>query len=74
MELLQIATAWVITKCDGLLLQIATPFLLQVRHGLLQIATSITKCDDYYKLRQYTGSLVHALQVLGAGPVSQKSR
>ena len=24
-----------------------------VRHGLLQIATGITKCDDYYKLRQY---------------------
>ena len=22
---------------------------------LLQIATGITKCDDYYKLRQYTG-------------------
>ena len=21
---------------------------------LLQIATGITKCDDYYKLRQYT--------------------
>ena len=29
MELLQIATAQFITKCDGLLLQIATPFLLQ---------------------------------------------
>ena len=25
----------------------------KVRHGLLQIATGITKCDDYYKLRQY---------------------
>ena len=24
--------------------------------NLLQIATSITKCDDYYKLRQYTHS------------------
>ena len=24
----------------------------KVRHGLLQIATGITKCDDYYKLRQ----------------------
>ena len=24
----------------------------KVRHGLLQIATGNTKCDDYYKLRQ----------------------
>ena len=28
-------------------------FYYQVRHGLLQIAIDITKCDDYYKLRQY---------------------
>ena len=27
-------------------------FYYKVRHGLLQIATGITKCDDYYKLRQ----------------------
>ena len=34
------------------LLQMATAFSLhEVRHGLLQIATGITKCDDYYKLR-----------------------
>ena len=25
-------------------------FYYKVRHGLLQIATGITKCDDYYKL------------------------
>ena len=31
-------------------------FYYKVRHGLLQIATGITKCDGYYKLRQY---LVH---------------
>ena len=44
--LLQSATAFVITKCDGLLLQSATAFLLQS-------ATSvITKCDRYYKVRQ----------------------
>ena len=30
------------------------PFYYKVRHGLLQIATGITKCDDYYKLRQYS--------------------
>ena len=28
-------------------------FYYQVRHGLLQITTGVTKCDDYYKLRQY---------------------
>ena len=28
-------------------------FYYKVRHGLLQIATGITKCDDYYKMRQY---------------------
>ena len=34
------------------LLQMATAFSLhEVQHGLLQIATGITKCDDYYKLR-----------------------
>ena len=29
-------------------------FYYKVQHGLLQIATGITKCDDYYKLRQST--------------------
>ena len=51
MELLQIATAQFITKCDGLLIQIATPFLLQ------SATQFITKCDDYYKLRQYNMQL-----------------
>ena len=27
-------------------------FFYKVRYGLLQIATGITKCYDYYKLRQ----------------------
>ena len=67
MELLQIATAQFITKCDGQLLQIAIPFfitkcdtaydklqqLLQSAMNLLQIRTGITKRDDYYKFRQY---------------------
>ena len=45
--LLQSATAFFITKCDGLLLQSATAFLLQS-------ATSvITKCDRYYKVWQF---------------------
>ena len=40
-----------ITRCDTVyynLLQV-----LQSVMGLLRIATGITKCDDYYKLRQY---------------------
>ena len=28
--------------------------VLQSAMDLLQIATGITECDDYYKLRQYT--------------------
>ena len=44
--LLQSATAFFITKCDGLLLQSATAFLLRS-------ATSvITKYDRYYKVRR----------------------
>ena len=45
MELLQIATAYFITKCDGQLLQIATAFLLQ------STTRFITNCDRYYKVR-----------------------
>ena len=74
MELLQIVTAQFIKKCDGqLLLQIATAFfitkcdtayyklrqVLQSAMDLLLIATGITKCDDFYKLRQYSLSLIH---------------
>ena len=53
MELLQIATAQFITKCDGLLLQIATPFLLQ---SATRFITNCDRCYNvrwiYYKLRQ----------------------
>ena len=45
MELLQIATAYFITKCDGQLLQIATAFLLQ------SATRFIKNCDRYYKVR-----------------------
>ena len=45
LSLLQIATAWFITKCDGQLLQIARAFLLQ---GATRF---ITNCDRYYKVR-----------------------
>ena len=53
--LLQSATAFFITKCDGLLLQSATAFLLQS-------ATGITKCDRYYKVRQVLQSVTILLQ------------
>ena len=45
MELLQIATAWFITKCDGPLLQMATAFLLQ------SATRFITNCNRYYEVR-----------------------
>ena len=45
-QVLQSVTAFFITKCDGLLFQSATAFLLQS-------ATGITKCNDYFKVRQY---------------------
>ena len=62
--LLQSPTAFFITKCDALLLQSAPAFLLQsfLLQVLLQSPTGITKCDnfitkcdDYYKVRQYMG-------------------
>ena len=48
--LLQSATAFFITKCDGLLLQSATAFLLQ------SAASVITKCDRYCKVRRFLQS------------------
>ena len=56
MELLQIATAQFITKCDGLLLQIATAFLLQ------SATRFITNCDRYYKVRWIYYKLRQVLQ------------
>ena len=45
MELLQIATAQFITKCDTVYYKLRQ--VLQRAMNLLQIATSNTKCDDY---------------------------
>ena len=56
MELLQIATACFITKCDRLLLQIATAFLLQ------SATQFITNCDRYYKVRWIYYKLRQVLQ------------
>ena len=38
-------------------------FSYKVRHGLLQVATGITKCDDYYKLRQYNLQLKYTVSI-----------
>ena len=52
----------VITNCDSFFIaKCETVYyklrqVLQSAMNLLQIATGITKCDDYYKLRQYTRS------------------
>ena len=43
-----------IAKCDTVHYNLRR--VLQNAMDLLQIATGITKCDDYYKLRQYTES------------------
>ena len=56
MELLQIATAYFITKRDGQLLQIATAFLLQ------STTRFITNCDRYYKVRWIYYKLRQVLQ------------
>ena len=56
MELLQIATAYFITKCDGQLLQITTAFLLQ------SATRFITNCDSYYKVRWIYFKLRQVLQ------------
>ena len=42
-----------ITKCDTVYYKLRQ--VLQSAMDLLQIVTGITKCDDYHKLRQYTG-------------------
>ena len=54
--LLQSATAFFITKCDGLLLQSATAFLLQ------SVTSVITKCDRYYKVWQFYYKVRQVLQ------------
>ena len=56
----------IITKCDGIITNCDSFFItkcdtvyyklrqvLQSAMNLLQTATGITKCDDYYELRQY---------------------
>ena len=44
-----------ITKCDKVYYKLRQ--VLQSAMDLLQIATGVTKCDDYYKLRQYRPGL-----------------
>ena len=58
-NLLQSATAFFITKCDSFFITKCDKCYYKVRQVLqsvtilLQSATGITKCDDYYKVRQY---------------------
>ena len=47
-----------ITKCGTVYYKLRQ--VLQSAMDLLQIATGITKCDDYYKLRQYRHSKTSA--------------
>ena len=49
--LLQSATAFFITKCDKCYYKVRQ--VLQSVTILLQRATGIAKCDDFYKVRQY---------------------
>ena len=44
-----------ITNCDTVYYKLRQVF--QSAMDLLQIATGIRKCDDYYKLRQYTSTM-----------------
>ena len=48
-----------ITNCDTVYYKLWQ--VLQSAMDLLQIATGITKCDDYYKLRQYGGGGIFSL-------------
>ena len=49
--------SFIITKCDGVYYKLRE--VLQSAMDLLQIAIGITKCDDYYQLRQYNTSLLY---------------
>ena len=55
-QLLTNCGSFFITKCDTVYYKLQQ--VLQSAMDLLQIGTGITKCDDYYKLRQYTPFLV----------------
>ena len=53
-NIIPICDSYFIRKCDRILLQNASGFLLQHATVLLQNTRFIIKCDVYYKLRQYT--------------------
>ena len=55
-QLLQSATGVLVTKCHNLLLQSATTILLQ------SVTSIITKCDRYYKVRQFYYKVRQVLQ------------
>ena len=59
----QSATAYFITKCDGLLFQSATAFLLQSATSVLK------KCDRYYEVRQFYYNVRQVLQSATEQPI-----
>ena len=52
--LLQSATAFLLQSVMACYYKVRQLFYYKVRQVLLQSATGITKCDDYYKVGQYT--------------------
>ena len=48
--------------------------VLQITMDLLQIATAITKRDDYYKLRQYQRVMLHVQPMDSIGRLSNPPR
>ena len=63
MELLQIATAQFITKCDGQFLQIATAFLLQSATRFITNCDSITSAMNLLKIATVLQSAMNLLQI-----------
>ena len=63
MELLQIATAQFITKCDGQFLQIATAFLLQSATRFITNCDSITIAMNLLKIATVLQSAMNLLQI-----------
>ena len=61
-----------ITKCDTVYYKLRQ--VLQSAMDLLQIATGITKRDDYYKLRQYKRVMLHVQPVDSIGRLSNPPR
>ena len=51
-----------ITKCDTVYYKLRQVLISAI--DLLQISTGITKCDDYYKLRQYRSTMAEEVKIV----------